>query len=187
MKRFELIVVDMDGVLSNFRKGVSELFDIDIDELDDWDLYKKIGLEAGPFWETIASSEEFWYNLEKFPHADDLMKMLEKYTEEIIICSHPPRDHGSYGMKKRWLDKHNLGKYRHFVGNADKGWLACENRLLVDDYVKNILSFRERGGLGIIFPQEYSIRYIEDLNEVPNDRVTYVESKLKYLLGLNQN
>lgn len=182
MKKFELIVVDMDGVLANFRKGVSELFNVPLESLDEWQIYKSIGLDLDTFWQKIAKKNNFWINLEKFPYIDELMHMIEKYTSEIVICSHPPAYPDSYRQKKKWLESNNLGKYKHFIGNANKGWIACKNRVLIDDHIYNIRSFEKKGGMGILFPQVYSSQYIENLDIIPDDKVTYVEDKLKQLL-----
>lgn len=182
MNTFELIVVDMDGILANFRKGVSDLFGANLGMLDGWNLYRSIGVDLDAFWYKIANEEGFWVNLEKFPYVDELIEMLEKYTSEIIICSHPPRYPESYKGKKKWLEINNLGRYRHFIGNADKGLLAGKNRILIDDYVENVRSFRKKGGKGILFPQVYSLQYIDDLDDIPDDKVSYVEEKLKQLL-----
>lgn len=179
MKKFDLIIIDMDGVLANFRKGVSNLFGVGLEMMDGWNLYRTIGVDLDAFWSKIANEEDFWVNLEKFPYVDELIYMVEKYASDIIICSHPPRYPGSYKGKKIWLDKNNLGEYRHFIGNADKGWLACENRVLIDDYMENVHSFERNGGKGILFPQIYSLQYINALDELPDDKVLYVEEKLK--------
>ncbi len=178
MNKFDLIIIDMDGVLANFRKGVSDLFGVKLGMLDGWNLYRSIGVDLDAFWGEIANEEDFWLNLGKFSYVDELMNMVEKYASTIIFCSHPPRYPGSYKGKKRWLDENNLGKYKHFMGNADKGWLAGRNRVLIDDYVENVRSFEKKGGKGILFPQIYSLQYIEDLDELPDDKVAYVEVKL---------
>lgn len=179
MDKFELIVVDMDGVLANFRKGVAKLFNVPLESLDEWQIFKSIGVDLDTFWRKIAKKKNFWINLEKFPYVDELMDMVEKYTKEIVICTHPPGDPDSYRQKKKWLESNNLGKYKHFIGNANKGWFACENRVLIDDHVYNIRSFEKKGGKGILFPQVYSLQYIKDLDIIPDDKVTYVEDKLK--------
>ncbi|MCK4225682.1 hypothetical protein KAX29_02195 [candidate division WOR-3 bacterium] len=179
MNKFDLIVIDMDGVLANFRKGVSNLFGVELEILNGWNLYKTIGVDLDTFWDDISKKEDFWINLEKFPHVDELMGMIEKYTSEILICTHPAKNPESYRGKKKWLDENNLGKYKHFIGNANKGWLACGNRVLIDDYVKNVRSFEKKGGKGILFPQVYSLQFIDDLDELPDDKVSYVEEKLR--------
>lgn len=177
MKTFELIVVDQDGVLSNFRKGVSNLFNVDLDSLDVWDIPKFIGVKEKDFWKRIAKEESFWLELEKFSYAGDLMNMLKKYSSNIIICSCPSSNFHAYAMKKKWLDDNGFGCYNHFIGNANKGLLAKDNRLLIDDYIGNVSPFREKGGLGIIFPQSYNLEYA-GLREVPQDKVKYVERKI---------
>lgn len=191
--KYEMIYVDMDGVLSNFRKSVFELFDIRDREryMSHFDLAIAIASSKSKFWRTIENEKNFWLNLEKFDYADNLMKIIEKYSKRIVIVSNCCEDPKCYMQKKIWLDKNGFGEYEHLIGSANKdvlaggkNWEEHNHKLLIDDYYKNIKKFRHAGGYGILFPQEYNIdKMIPSLDKVPDDKVAYIDKKLYNGLG----
>jgi len=189
MNKFDLIVVDMDGVLVNFRKGVFDLFGIENtkENLKVWEIGKEIlNMKEKNFWNFIKNEKEFWLNLEPFPWKNKLMKIVDGYADNVVICSKSPMDAGCYSQKRKWLDKYNLGKYEHFIGNGNKSWMAGKNRVLIDDLIDNLFDFKDKEGYGILFPQEYNLQ-ISGLNGIPKSRVGYVERMLKKIRWIDES
>lgn len=180
MKKFELIILDMDGVLSNFRKGAFDCFDIEWTEENRkvWNIYRDIlNMGREDFWNVIRGLEDFWLNLETFPWNEELLKIAGIYAKKVIISSKAPEDIKCYTQKRKWLDGHGFDKYEHFMGSASKGWIAKANRVLIDDFVDNVINFVECGGEALLFPQEYNVEYLS-IEKVPENRVEYVEEML---------
>lgn len=185
MKKFELIVLDMDGVISNFNKGVFDYFDIEWTEENKriWNWCESIlGLTDEEFWNIIRGLDDFWLNLEPFPWNEELLKITCIYAKSVIISSKSPDDIKCYTQKRKWLDEHGFDKYEHFIGSGSKGWMAKANRVLIDDFVDNVVDFVGYGGKAIIFPQEYNIKYL-NIEKVPENRVRYVEGMLNKIKG----
>lgn len=187
MKKLDLIVLDQDGVLSDFYKSASKLFNIKYNKNDPkkWFWFKDYKISENDFWKKIDNTPNFWLNLEVFDYAKSLIKLIENYTNEIIICTHPSNASNGYSQKKQWLRNNGFGVYKVFIGNANKGLLASPNRLLIDDYVDNVEDFIEYGGKAILFPKPYNIEYIEDLYNVPYNKelLYYIEKQLNNIVG----
>jgi len=173
----------MDGVLANFRVGCCKLFNTELTEemRKTWDFDEIMSIPLSRFWKTIAKCDNFWLDLPIFPWARSLVKMAEHYTDDILICSKSPSDANCYSQKRKWLDKHKFGKYEHFIGNGNKGWLARRDRVLIDDYINNTRDFISMGGVAVLFPMDYSLKYL-DLKEEIEDKVAYTEKVLKVAL-----
>lgn len=179
-KQAKIIYLDLDGVNCNFLKRAGEVHGVDLQDIDDWDIAKYLGISSAEFWKPIEEDgESFWENLELFPWTLDLVEYLHSISDELYICTSPSRDPKCLSGKAKWI-KNNLGHFKylrseHVIYTNKKYLLAAPNTVLVDDSTKNVELFTAHGGKGLLFPTKYNklreqfinpgpLEYIKNLN-----------------------
>lgn len=141
------VAVDLDGVLANFDKKVSELNNgMPCNSIPRGRMWASVGhydKTVGPFFES----------LEKMPDADQLWSFLRQNFVNIFILSaagYTPRNGAE--QKKNWVAK-NFGRdvvVKVVTGSGDKAAFANENTILIDDREKSIHPWIAAGGIGIL-------------------------------------
>ncbi len=165
------IYLDMDGVLTDFVGAVAKLFKYDGDIYLDWrrllvenkvdDPYKiegVLGITTNELWSTIdGTGMSFWSQMEYYPQAASLYTMLQGYGD-VVILSSPAMDPSSWSGKVVSLQQFFNRDFRDFIlcPAPHKVKLANKNSILIDDAEKNIDTFTDAGGQGILFPQPWN-------------------------------
>ena len=148
------IYFDMDGVLTNFNKGVIDLLHLKpINQSDPFD-YKK----TNALYAKMRTVDHYYDKLEPIQEAVDLLfELYEKYGDDIQILTAIPKPHR--GIITASEDKINWTKrlisdkikinicYRAEKANFCTG-VDC---ILIDDYDKNIREWEALGGTGILY------------------------------------
>jgi hypothetical protein len=147
-----IIYFDMDGVLADFNGGYEKLFGKQPGDSarDDPNVGKLVG-------------SDFFSKLDKLPYADELIKTSVKLFGGYSICSSPLRgDHKNSELNKRlWIQQHLNPQPDNIVITGKKDSYAKGKNVLIDDKPKNIIPWRERGGIGILYNA-----YTDDPNSV---------------------
>lgn len=133
------IYVDMDGVLCDFNKAFEELgygpenqFDGKSDE------FYKILYHAG---------EKFWSQMSWIPDGKKLWQFIKPYKP--IILSTPTFDNFSRTGKVKWIQK-ELSMKQKYILEFKKEIHANPDSILIDDRIKNIMKWKDAGGIGIL-------------------------------------
>ncbi len=173
------ILLDLDGVLSNFVGGVEKEFDVDLSDLDSWAMHKHMGMTSTAFWKKIQQNPRFWADLEPYPWARDLVNYaLEKTGGNVTIVTSPDMSVSTYTQKAYWVSQHFPSLMRKLFIGPQKWLMAKPTHILIDDSDSNIKDFRKHGGIGVTFPQPW--------NEA---KTTWepgtIISNLNYLIQLN--
>ena len=148
------IYFDMDGVLTNFNKGVIDLLHLKpINQSDPFD-YKK----TNALYAKMRTVDHYYDKLEPIQEAVDLLlELYEKYSDDVQILTAIPKPHR--GIITASEDKINWTKrlisdkikinicYRAEKANFCTG-VDC---ILIDDYDKNIREWEALGGTGILY------------------------------------
>lgn len=147
------IFLDSDGVLTNWNKAACKLFNINPNNIDQYDfdnfierseLLKKIDQEKHHFWES----------LEVFSWANDLIKECKKLGNVCILTSPGEWECAPSGkmihFKKHFPDT-------PFIITKDKYFCSHSKSLLIDDTEKNVNKFKNHGGHAILFPKQKDI------------------------------
>lgn len=148
------VFLDMDGVLCTFEADFEKLTG-----KSPYDYEKEFGPKK--FWNFILDQGSvFWENLSPTPDMEQLKEYVFSHFLRIgILSSSSRKSHGSNIVKQgkmKWLKKHGfLSKIPNsnilIVDSAqDKKRYAWENKILVDDYEKNVRSWIGAGGIGIL-------------------------------------
>ena len=152
------IYCDMDGVLCNFDGRFEYYFDMGPNEFKE-----KYGKKV--FEDKISEAGlQFWAGMEWMPDAKELWSVIGKRNP--IILSSPGKFHQAEEGKKLWIEK-NLNPQPKAVifkqagqkQEALKGKSPEEIKrsILIDDYYRNILPWKEMGGIGLYYKSAQQI------------------------------
>lgn len=158
------ILLDMDGVLSDFLSGALVVLNMKYDRnhtidsyarsYGQWNTFDFYGISEEDFWSTIERHRRFWINLNPIPWADKLYKELKKLGDVTIVTS-PSLDYDCASQKLEWLDKH-LGVKSNEVFIGSRKYLMAGNGILIDDNKGNCDKFIEAGGESILVPSNWN-------------------------------
>lgn len=142
------IYVDLDGVLADLESEIEKVLDIKITTSDggtDWD-------NSDEIWKRLRELDEpNFSNLKKLPDADELWNYVKRHNPDILTATGKPAERNGR-QKVEWAKK-NLSGYneiRTVVGSAMKAQYAWPDAILIDDRMKSIGPWREKGGIGIL-------------------------------------
>ena len=151
------LFVDMDGTLAEWRP-ISLLIENDEDR---WDILNKLN--------ELLLTPGYYKTLEPNRNIVDAIKILcKKYDIYILSCVIEKEEiPNPISEKSEWLDKYlpEINKdHRIFVPDGhNKAHYIPEGirktDYLLDDYTKNLLEFKEAGGIGIKFNNNVNGRY----------------------------
>lgn len=159
----EKIYVDMDGVLSDFEKRVSEILDIQTENIKSvksnkiWSAINYYDKRVEPFFETlpiIHDASILWnYLMDNFNH-----------VEILTATGFTPKNASE--QKEKWVQKHLSGykKINTVTRSADKARFASPTSILIDDRVQSINPWIDAGGIGIL--HKSAIDTIKQLKEL---------------------
>jgi hypothetical protein len=139
----EIIYVDLDGVLANFRTKYIEEFHEDPDAVGNVRHWNK-------FIETKCFEK-----LDMMPGAKGGVKFLKKSNVHVKVLSstggkHKPNDDEAGRQKQVWLDIHGIEWPAIFVpGKKLKIDYAKKGAILIDDDEGTIENWIKAGGIGI--------------------------------------
>lgn len=177
------IYLDIDGVLANFIQGIAKLFERDYEELiSSWiegshKIEDMLKVSRGTFYRKLdGAGEQFWANLELFPHSMDLFKHCKRIAPTYLLTK-PSNHPSSSSGKVEWINKHFGYGFNKYVLAPDKTVCSRPDVVLIDDYEFNIKSFKLDGGKTILFPSITNSRYKER-----HDCFQIVKNELKELL-----
>lgn len=159
------VFVDMDGVLSDFHKGVHNTFKkpyIYGPSLQRYDFWED--------WDPITTRDDvnsicdfnFWRNLEWMHDGIEIIQAItSKFkTNQIYLLTTPMPNLESASGKMMWINN-NLPIYlkRTIITQAPKSLLAKSDTLLIDDKDQNIDEFIKAGGRGLLVPRPWNRNY----------------------------
>jgi 5'(3')-deoxyribonucleotidase len=167
--------LDMDGVLADFVGGVCKAHDRESpysreESFGKFDMEGLWGISAQKFWRP-TNEKGFWFNLEKTPEADRLVKLIEEIfgIENICILSSPSENMYCIPEKKEWIRKYFPQLSRNMLFGSCKQFLAKSNAVLIDDADKNVDKFKLFGGVGCLLPRPWN-----RLHSFEGDRVNFI-------------
>ena len=158
------ILLDQDGVLTDFLSGALIALNRDFNrnvtleeyatKFGSWGTYDYYGITVAQFWQSIEMTTNFWNDLEPMPWYRELYAMLSELGEVTIVTS-PSEDPDCAKQKLVWLKKHlNITPDKVFLGS--RKYLMAGNGILIDDYQKNVETFKANGGHAILIPSTWN-------------------------------
>ncbi len=166
------IYLDMDGVCVDFISATIAAHGLDAKEtLEKWkqnhpgSIYPEelFGMAANSFFTHEALQEAtFWRDLEPYPWFERMFKELSTLGHVVFLTA-PTDEPGCVAGKHQWLINTFGPNFTDFIFTRHKSRLAHDNAFLIDDLPRNVSSFEERTGHGVLFPQTWNANaHIDD-------------------------
>ncbi len=179
------IFLDCDGVLTSFMGDIMKHYNIPNNfefPKGCWDtvpmMTQYLKISGNQFWNLPIT---FWSEMSKMPEADNLLDFLETLPNEVCLLSSPANAISAHG-KILWIQKYlpEYWKRGDFCLNRNKTFLSHSGSILIDDYDKNVDTFNQHGGYGILFPRSWNRRWREA--EKPDEAYRTVLEELVKIL-----
>ena len=158
------ILLDMDGVLSDFISGACSVHSKSDPyeggcNLGDYDIAALLEMTPGDFW--LPMGKDFWASLPPFPEAFELVAFLESLfgQENICILSSPNLNPESMQGKLEWIERHFPKYRRQYLFGPRKQFCAGLGHILIDDHDVNVQVFNDAGGVGVLYPRPWNSRH----------------------------
>ena len=136
------IYCDMDGVLVDFERGYKELTGIDPSSNERPQNPKE-------FWEPLKQEGvKFWVKLNWMSDGKQLWDYIKPHKPKLL--SAPSLEESSKIGKYLWVKNNTPGTKLILRSANRKPEFASENSILIDDKESTIISWREKGGIGIL-------------------------------------
>lgn len=159
----DYIFLDMDGVLCDFWSAAVRAFGHDPTKvsaenrangsMEEW----LCGGDREEFWRVLdRCGHEFWLDLRKYEWTLQLCNAA-RHIAPTYVCSMPPKHPQGAMGKLEWIQS-KLPAYfdKRYIFCQHKSVLAGPNRVLIDDWVKNVSLWKKHGGIGLLFKQPWS-------------------------------
>jgi hypothetical protein len=142
------IFVDMDSVLSDFDAMFLTITDEPVK--DGWQYQKHYGKKR--FWELINKKGiDFWTEMSWMKDGKELWNYLMSLDCDVSVLSAPSsHDEGTSKRGKLIWCKNNLGHNVNVILEDDKFKYSGKAHILIDDLNKNIVPWKQKGGIGIL-------------------------------------
>lgn len=141
------IYVDLDGVLADLTSYIEDVIGEPLRVVSndgDWE-------NADAIWKELRRLDEPDFSeLELLPDAMTLWNYIKKYRPNILTATGQPAEENDK-QKREWV-KNNLTGYNEVhtvVASRNKAKWAWPDAILIDDRMKSIGPWREKGGIGI--------------------------------------
>ncbi len=160
------IYFDMDGVLADFDWGVKEL-----GHIEPLDQMTATAEDDRKLWDAVRGVEHFYDKLEIIPGSDVMLRtLLERYGDRCEILTGIPKPHNRIEHagedKQNWMARNFGPQIKVNVVFKEQKKERCKGPgcILIDDYQKNIETWRDCGGTGILFTDaESAMQEMKDL------------------------
>jgi hypothetical protein len=177
MKKINLILLDIDGVIYDFVNYVLPYLDTTKQDKDitNYRMSEVLNITAEEFWKLLDTKVEGTFcNGKNYEWSSALINTCKKYCDNIAFCSNPGNNPKHWAEKRTWAEKHFPDI--PLILTQNKEVLSQTGTVLIDDFNKNIDKFNMGDGIGIIFPQ-----YWNTLNRFrqENGSVDYIDCTLE--------
>lgn len=159
-----MLLLDMDGVLTDFIKQALPLFGKPIDfPIVHPSMEVPLGITAEEFWATIdAAGEDFWATMPDMPECDAIIDMVSNTGIKWLISTSPSRSPHAASGKMKWMRRKFGSSFNSFMIGSHKYAMSHPGNILVDDFEKNIKKFITKSedvpnpGRGILVPRPWN-------------------------------
>lgn len=176
MSQNKIILLDMDGVLTDFVGNALRVFGREDLVITQEDMIIELGVNEEEFCNGIdTKGEEFWAMMPETPECNSIINLVESTGFQWLISTNPSKYKYASAGKEYWL-KNKFGyNFTNYMIGKHKYLMAGPDRVLIDDFAKNCHKFMKYGGDFILVPRPYN-----SLSNV--DTLTYITKCLnKYL------
>jgi 5'(3')-deoxyribonucleotidase len=174
------ILLDLDGVLSEWVKGAADMLGLSYDDLmrtwprGEYTIAPTLRISEDELWRRVhAIGEDFWAGLPETPWARRLYEGARKLGPVFFLTS-PSNHPSSLAGKLTWMQKFTGNpRFKDFLVGPRKELCASAGSVLVDDSDDNLAKFSVAGGRAICFPRVWN-----RMHNYEGDPCDYVLSRL---------
>lgn len=155
------LLLDMDGVIVDYCKGVCELHNrpnpyVHLVNRGRFDMAQIWNIKQDNFFE--GCEHDFWANLDFMPDGPKILEMVESKfgLENICLLSSPTRNLTCISGKLDWINKHIPQYSRSFLFGPQKHFCAHIDNVLIDDKDENVDDFIRHGGRAFLLPRHWN-------------------------------
>ena len=182
------VMLDMDGVISDWIGAASKICDVDLDdpkirqEIKDEKGFLENHVDEQTLWRNIEEAGiDFWENMELFPWSKKLYNAVKEVADEFTILSSPGKFPNTASQacagKILWLDKH-FDNHEDYILCYQKYRCADEYSVLIDDSENKIEPFEEHGGHGFLWPNPLSLMDGDfNVDDTIDELIDFIKSK----------
>lgn len=151
--------LDFDGVVANFYKAARDFYGIEHpkkQELDGKSYLLDDIIGRRPI-DALMLSADFWENMDPYPWANTLVNAVDEIFEGdwcFVTKGQPSR--GCAAGKVGWTLKNfpqHIDKFNLTMGHKKTNFCGSRGDILIDDWLSNIVSWREFGGTAFFWRQ----------------------------------
>lgn len=159
MDKINRVYLDLDGVLTNFFKGVCDKFEkpYTYSNLMEYNFWNPWGITRDEV--NLHCDINFWANLKWMHDGHEILDAVENKfgSQNIYLLTVPMPNPGSGTGKILWV-RWNLPQYseRLIISTAPKKLLVKDDCLLIDDCDKYVDEFVEEGGQTILINRPWN-------------------------------
>lgn len=139
---YGVLLLDVDGVLSNFCKGLLEAIGSDKTEEDitEWNLFAVIEPELVQTAKDVMNNSDFWLGLDPYPEAISSFSHYRDNSEEIYFVTSPwVTCYGWEHARRAWLKYHFSADASSIIFTRAKHLLRGDT--LIDDNYEYALEY----------------------------------------------
>jgi len=159
------VLLDLDGVLVDFYRGVFDLegchdYFTDPTHHGVYSLPLSLwGMTTKEFWSKLDYN--FWVNLKPTAECYQIIEMLESKfgRKNICILSTPTLHPSCIAGKLTWINKNIPDYKRQYLIGPRKEFCAHDDALLIDDCDDNIVKFIQNNGNAILVPRIWNSQH----------------------------
>lgn len=156
----KIIFCDLDGVLADFHVGVINRFKVPPDDMSPKNL-----------WSSINKSKSFFETLPWMPRGKELWSLIREY-HPVILTGVPKNNKKIIKQKQEWC-RRELGEDVDVITclSRDKSKYCLPGYILIDDSLKCLIDWREKGGQFIMYDEH---KFEENINTI----ITYMKETI---------
>ena len=150
-----LLYVDLDGVFADLHKQIKKVTGHDIIDNENDQANPHDDAAWRKFHEIMRTGEnkQFFAQLEMMPGSDKLWNYIRKYQPKILTATGKLNPESVDRQKRDWVPRHlpGHGEIYTVIASRHKAKYAWPDSILIDDRMKSIGPWREKGGIGILY------------------------------------
>jgi len=146
------IYVDLDGVLADLFKKMHEVTGHHLINQEDDRTHAEDQAAWNKFHDLIKAGESLFSEFDLMPDAHDLWEYVKPYKPNILTATGRWNPEQVDKQKREWVKKHFTGydKIYTVMASRQKAKFAWPDAILIDDRMKSITPWTEKGGVGVL-------------------------------------
>jgi hypothetical protein len=147
------LYVDLDGVVADLHRAIKEVTGHSIIDNENDQANPKDDAAWREFHAIMRQGHAFFADLHMMPGADKFWSYIRKYEPKILTATGKINPGEVDKQKRVWVDKHlpGHGEVHTVIASRHKAKYAWPDSILIDDRMKSIGPWREKGGVGILY------------------------------------